>query len=376
MKALNWNIFELNFDGQQQLAFERMAYALFCSKFNIQDGIFAYKNQIGIETEPFEDNGKWIGFQVKYVGPSVPLSSKKKEIIKSLKLAKERNSKLNEVYVYLSKAPGESKVKGSKSPTYILDIEAEAKELDLSIVWQVPSHLEKQLSNTENLLIAKEFFPELVEKESILNKTEELLDLNRTAIIQIEIAKIKFDFTYDWSKSKEILDKLFVYTDFRNETIARDILSFLNIDVSSAARSNMPSSIAISIEGLVLTYFPSSYGEPDREMRIENGKECIYIGLNLAYDSLIHTNNFEVAQWGLTIWKFVYRESKRNKMSELVEAVLKQYTELEQTLERPERNDLGNARELVKIFKEDLDTYDLSFPVLPPSLYNLVEKCD
>ncbi len=373
MKKLNWSSFQVKFDGQEQSAFERMSNSLFCSRFNKPFGIFAHKNQVGIETEPIKINNEWIGFQSKYLEPTSTFLSYKKKIISSLEKAKEKNPKINVVYFYINKAFSESKKKGEKKAKYIIDIETKAEELNLSIVWQVPSHFEKQLSLSKNIRILKEFFPELVEEESNSTKKEEYLEINRTAIIQVEIAKIKFDFTYDWSKSKEILDKLYVYTDFRNEIIARDILSFLNINVSSAARSNMPSSIAISIEGLVLTYFPSSYGKEDRDMRIKNGQQCIYIGFNLAYDSLIHTNNFEVAQWGLSIWKFIYRESKRNDMPELVEAVLEQYKELEQTLERPERDDLENAKQLVQAFKDDLETYDLSFPPLPEHLYKLMK---
>ena len=206
------------------------------------------------------------------------------------------------------------------------------------------------------------------------NDVENLLEISRTALIQIELAKIKSEFTYDWAKSEDSLNKLYVYSDFRNEIIAREVLSFLNHNVSSAARSGMPSDIANIIDGLVLTYFPSSYDNKEKELRIENGKECIYIGFNLTYDAFIYTNNFEVAQWGLSIWKFIYRESKRNNMPELVEAVLNQYKELERTLDRPERNDLENAKQLVAVFKEDLDTYDLSFPPLPEHLYQLIQN--
>jgi hypothetical protein len=139
--------------------------------------------------------------------------------------------------------------------------------------------------------------------------------------------------------------------------------------------AKMPSDIASSIYSLVLTFFPSSYDNDEKE-RIENGKQCIYIGYILAYDAFIHLDNFRVAEYGLSIFKFIYREGKRKGMPELVKSVLKQYKELEQTLDRPERHDLVNAKELVKIFKEDLETGDFSFPVLPEHLYKLTLKDD
>ena len=374
MKELNWNNFDFNFNGQQENAFEKLSYALFCSRFNIKYGIFAHENQVGIETEPIDFNDKLIGFQAKYLAPSTTFLSRKNIFIEALVKAKEKNSTLNEVYFYVNKSFRESTKTGSKYPKYIVEIERKAEELGLSIVWQVPSHIEKQLSNTENLSIAKEFFPELVGKWMDASDYEKLLDISRTAIIQVEIAKLKYKFSLDWSKDKILLNKLHTYVDYRNETIAREILSFLNIHVSSAARSKMPSYIAFVIHGLVLTYYPSSYMNDELDMKIENAKQCIYIGFNLAYDALIHTNNYRVAEWGLSIWKYIYRESKRSGYEELTKLVLKQYEELEQTLNRPERDDLGNARELVKIFKDDLETYDLSFPVLPEHIYKLIRE--
>lgn len=233
--------------------------------------------------------------------------------------------------------------------------------------------IEQQLKNAfetkeikENKELACNFDPQ--------NEFNNLLEVSRTALVQIELAKIKSEFTRDWGEMEQILDKLYIYVDFTNEIIASEIFNILNHRISSATRSGMPSNIACSIDGLVLTYFPSSYGDTERELRIENGKSCIYIGFNLTYDAFIYTNNFEVAQWGLSIWKFIYRESKRNNMPELVEAVLSQYKELERTLDRPERNDLENAKQLVAVFKEDLDTYDLSFPPLPEHLYQLIQN--
>lgn len=204
----------------------------------------------------------------------------------------------------------------------------------------------------------------------------QLLEVARTAIIQIEIAKLKFEFSNDWNKNKRIFDQLQTYVDFRNEILANDIFAFLNIHISTATRSNMPPTIACAIHSLVLTYFPSSYREEEQNLKLENGKQCIYTGFNMIYDSFIYTNNFRVAQWGLNIWKFVYRESKRNNYTELVELVLMQYDELESNLNRPERNDLKNAKELLQIFKEDLNTYNLAFPPLPDHLYVLTLKSD
>lgn len=203
------------------------------------------------------------------------------------------------------------------------------------------------------------------------NKFHHLLEVSRTALIQIEIAKLKFEFTDDWNKNKHVINQLQTYVDFRNEILARDIFSFLNTHVSAATRSKMPSTVACAIHSLVLIYFPSSYGKDELNLRMENGSQCVYTGFNIVYDSFIYTNNFRVALWGLNILKFIYRESKRSDYNVLVDLVLEQYKELEFTLNRPERNDLENAKELLQLFKDDLDTYSLAFPRLPDHIYEL-----
>src|SRR3989344_8729504 len=98
MEEINWNAFKTKFDGKEQESFERLSYLLFCDEFNKPLGLFRYKNQIGIETEPLEVDGKKIGFQSKFY--ETPLASNKAEIKDSLKKAKDKNSKLNKVIFY------------------------------------------------------------------------------------------------------------------------------------------------------------------------------------------------------------------------------------------------------------------------------------
>jgi hypothetical protein len=54
MIEINWNNFKAKFNGKETLSFESLAYQLFCFEFNIKTGIFRFKNQTGIETEPIQ----------------------------------------------------------------------------------------------------------------------------------------------------------------------------------------------------------------------------------------------------------------------------------------------------------------------------------
>lgn len=200
-----------------------------------------------------------------------------------------------------------------------------------------------------------------------------LLETIRTAQIQLELLKLKRRFSNSWEKMEVEMNELFIYYDYTNEIIAKEIID-ISFNISNGTRSGMPSSIAETIYSIALHYFPSSIENEHFELRISNGKQLIYSGYNIVYDSLIHLNNLGLAKWGLNIWKFIYRESVRNNYTELIELVKAQYKNLESTLNRPEREDLENAKELVKIFKKDLDTYSLAFPYLPEPLYTMTLK--
>ena len=66
MIEINWNNFKVKFNEKEQKAFEDLCYLLFCDEFNQKFGIASYLNQAGIETEPIQVNGEWIGFQAKF----------------------------------------------------------------------------------------------------------------------------------------------------------------------------------------------------------------------------------------------------------------------------------------------------------------------
>lgn len=81
---LNWKIFEAKFSENPQSNFEWLCYILFCLEFKKETGIFRYKNQSGIETNPNSINENVIGWQAKFYDTT--LSAHKKELILKLKL--------------------------------------------------------------------------------------------------------------------------------------------------------------------------------------------------------------------------------------------------------------------------------------------------
>ncbi len=153
---MNWKVFNLKYDKRETWAFEHLSYLLFCLEFNNRIGLFRYKNQTGIETEPIEKDGKFYGFQSKYYTTSI--ADNKDDIIDSIQKAKSKNKQLNELFIYINQELSESTAKDKKKPQYELDIENAAKAVGISIQWRVPSHFELQLSLPENKYLHDTFF--------------------------------------------------------------------------------------------------------------------------------------------------------------------------------------------------------------------------
>ena len=165
---MNWKIFDLKYDKREQWAFEQMSYLLFCAELNNRIGLFRYKNQTGIETEPIEKENLFYGFQAKYYTTSV--SENKNDIIDSIQKAKSKNKQLNVINLYINQELSESTKTDKKKPQYQIDIENAAQSIGISIQWQVPSHFELQLSLPENKYIYDIFFSLEPNEEDLLDE--------------------------------------------------------------------------------------------------------------------------------------------------------------------------------------------------------------
>lgn len=156
---IKWTNFESKFDGgKQQKAFEALAYHLFCLEFGIKKGLFRYKNQAGIETDPVEVGEEIIGFQAKYYDVATNLSNKKPDLVDAIKKAKRKNPSLTKIIFYINKEFAESKEKEKKEPDYKVEIEQAGKGDGITVEWRVKSHIEIQLAKPENKYVAEYYF--------------------------------------------------------------------------------------------------------------------------------------------------------------------------------------------------------------------------
>ena len=123
--SIDWKVFALKYDKKETMAFERLSYLLFCAEFGNRIGLFRYKNQIGIETEPFEKDGEFYGFQAKYCNNSI--SKYKNDIIDSIKKSKYKNKSLNQLWLYVNQEISESTKKTRKSLSIRLKLKSQLK---------------------------------------------------------------------------------------------------------------------------------------------------------------------------------------------------------------------------------------------------------
>ena len=185
----DWNIFKSKFSDNPQADFEWMCYLLFCNEHGKRTGIFRYKNQSAIETDPVTFDGKVIGWQAKFYDTA--LSAHKTEFLDMLQKAKRSYPNINKLYLYTNKEWGQYK---GKEPAGKIEIDKKAKELSIDLEWRCRSYFESPFVVEDNKRIVSHFFSEsddifeLLESlsfhtENILSNIETEIDYNDQKVV-------------------------------------------------------------------------------------------------------------------------------------------------------------------------------------------------
>lgn len=154
MTRPNWHNFRTKFNDNPQKYFEWFCYLLFCHEFKTPAGIFRYKNQSGIETNPITNNGEVIGWQAKFY--DTKLSDNKADLIGMIAKSKRDYSDLTKIIFYTNQEWGQGK-KGNDSDCK-KEVDQNAKAAGIDIEWRTDSFFESPLVTVENEKIAKHFF--------------------------------------------------------------------------------------------------------------------------------------------------------------------------------------------------------------------------
>lgn len=184
----NWNIFKAKFSDNPQNNFEWFCYLLFCKEFSKRVGIFRYKNQPAIETNPIEKEGEIIGWQAKFYDTT--LSNHKNDLISTIEKAKTDYPSISKIILYTNQEWGQSK---GQEPRGKIDIEEKAKELNIKLNWRTASFFESPFVAIENKIISQYFFSlvksifdlikeQQIHSENILNEIQTCITFNDQSI--------------------------------------------------------------------------------------------------------------------------------------------------------------------------------------------------
>jgi len=239
MIELKWPVFQEKFSGKEQEAFESLAYELFCQEHNQPFGIHSYQNQTGIETDPIEIGKDHVGFQAKFL--EAKPSERRSKLIEAFQSAKSKNPELTQVFFYINKPFTESSLPNQKKSQVQIEIEDEAKKLDISLVWKVPSNIQIQLSQPENQRIYNRYFTRLnlPSSDEILGKFESSSFHLRNITSHFEglehshIPRKETDQLFDWiknplSKDEKGIMLLVGNAGYGKSVITKDLYEELN----------------------------------------------------------------------------------------------------------------------------------------------------
>lgn len=195
MSKPNWDIFKAKFSENHQNNFEWFCYLLFCSEFNKPFGVFRYKNQSAIETNPVVEGENIIGWQAKFYDTT--LSNNKNDLINTIKKAKRDYTNITKLIFYTNQEWAQYRGKEPKGKT---EAERTAEELNIKLEWRTASFFESSFVTIENKGISKCFFNfdngilELIDEkrrhtENILNEIQTSMDF-KGEVIEIERKQI------------------------------------------------------------------------------------------------------------------------------------------------------------------------------------------
>jgi len=204
----NWDIFKAKFSENPQNNFEWFCYLLFCKEFDKPVGIFRYKNQSAIETDPIKEEKAVIGWQAKFYNTA--LSKHKEDLISTIERTKKDYPNISKIVFYTNKEWGQKK---GQEPQSKIDVEEKAKDLSIELVWRTASFFESEFVVLENEIISQHFFS--LEK-SIFNlikeqqtHSENILDEIQTSII-FNDQSIEIDRSKDLEKLKKSSQQVFI----------------------------------------------------------------------------------------------------------------------------------------------------------------------
>ena len=161
-RMANLNDIVQKYPGSYNAAFEVMATLMFMQRLNLPDPPVRRKNQAGIEADPvdipfdIDSNcraGKY-AYQAKFFEPKTEISDRKKEFLKSIKIAEKEG--VTELFFYVNKELRQ-KSKTHGKPSSEEHIRKAAMNANINLHWYTKKEIESKLS-TPNYCYIREMF--------------------------------------------------------------------------------------------------------------------------------------------------------------------------------------------------------------------------
>lgn len=190
--------------------------------------------------------------------------------------------------------------------------------------------------------------------------------ITAAALIETERADANYG-SVNTAKRSEIISGLWVYSRYNNPQIAYALMEFVT---SSAhyTRGNITLSDCSSLISIAMEFFP--HGMKGRTTSRFNDIAKLYFitGTHMAYDGAIHRKSLRIVLHGLTLLKYMHGIGVRYGSKAIIKEVQENFDWLEDSMRRPERNDLGLFLDLFQFYRTQLDDGDLSYPIFPPAI--------
>lgn len=197
MIKANWGIFRAKFSENPQRNFEWLCYLLFCKEFNKPSGIFRFKNQSAIETNPIEKNNEVIGWQAKFYNSS--LSNHKDALVKTIEKVRRDYSSITKLLFYTNQEWVQNK---GKKPKGLREVEKKAKELKVILEWRTASYFESPLVSIDNEILVKYFFSN---NKSIFDLIEEQREHTENILSQIQTSILFNDQHFEINRNEQLV---------------------------------------------------------------------------------------------------------------------------------------------------------------------------
>lgn len=158
MFNINWDYFNIK-NPNKENSFEEMCRHLFCRKFGITGYDFQSNyNQTGLEMEPIKVNGKWYGFQSKYVKNN-PYQQIEDSLCKENKAFDIYKGRLDCVYIYTNANIKPNCIKKDlEKDTARTRIIKRAKRENIELIWITRDNFNSILNEDGNMDIAAFYF--------------------------------------------------------------------------------------------------------------------------------------------------------------------------------------------------------------------------